>query len=93
MNNYPLCTIKVKVLPRGKENQVIGLYGEFIKIRIKSPPIEGKANQMLVEFLSEELKISQRQIQILRGHTNQEKILQIAAPGLTRELILKKLGI
>jgi uncharacterized protein (TIGR00251 family) len=46
-------------------------------VRLKSPPIDGKANMELVERISGELKISKSKIEILKGETGKRKKIQI----------------
>jgi len=47
------------------------------KIRLKSVPEKGKANDELIRFLSDELDISKKYIEILSGTTSQNKTLKI----------------
>lgn len=79
--------------PNGKKTELLGLHGERLKIRIKGQPVDGKANAELVDFLSDQLKISKSNIQILRGETSREKSVFIK--GLSEvqiRTLLKFLG-
>ena len=82
--------INVLATPRAARNQIQGLHGDAIKIRLKAPPVDGKANEALVDFLSEILGIPQRQITLVAGQTNRQKRLSVQ--GLTMELVRLKLG-
>jgi uncharacterized protein (TIGR00251 family) len=49
------CTFQVRVVPRSRRDQVAGLYGDAIKIRLAAPPERGKANRALQKFLGQRL--------------------------------------
>ena len=67
---------KVKVIPSSKVN-LIEFCDEFVKIKIKEKAIEGKANKALVNFLSDELKISKSKIKIINGEKSSIKTIGI----------------
>lgn len=56
---------------------MVGPFNDGIKIRIKSPPTEGAANDELVLFLSKILQLPRKDIEILYGHTSRTKMLEI----------------
>lgn len=70
-------TFAVKVIPRAQKNQLVGVEGEAIKIRLSAPPVEDKANDALVEFLAESLNIARAQIEIVTGQTSRRKIVRV----------------
>jgi uncharacterized protein (TIGR00251 family) len=70
-------TVAVRAVPRAAKNEIQGVYDEALKIRLITPPVDGKANQALIRFLSKALHISKSQIRILRGETSRNKILRI----------------
>ena len=67
--------IRVYVIPCSSKSEIVGTYGDFLKIKLKSPPIDGAANNELVRFLAEKLKVPKRNIEIVRGHKQKKKIL------------------
>lgn len=69
--------IKVKVTPRAKKNRIAGWKGDVLKVFITAPPVDGKANAALIDFLAEEWNISRSAIKIIHGETSREKVLQI----------------
>ncbi len=69
--------LKIHLHPGAKKNEIVGMHGDAIKIKIKAPPVEGKANEALIEFLSETLSIAKSKIEIIRGHTSRQKIVAI----------------
>ncbi len=80
-----ITTFAVKVVPRASKNQIVGMEGDAIKIRLNAPPVEGKANEALVKFLAETLEVSRAQIEIVRGHASRRKVVRVR--GVTAEQI------
>lgn len=58
-----------------------GQHGERLKIRISAPPVDGKANEMLLAFLAKEFDVGRRQVSLLSGQQNRQKRVLIEAPG------------
>ena len=82
-------TLAVRAVPRAAKNEIQGVYDEALKIRLITPPVDGKANQALIRFLSKALHISKSQVRILHGETSRKKTLRIT--GLTKEELIRKL--
>lgn len=72
-----MATFKFHIQPNAKVDSVVGEHGAAIKIKLRAPAVEGKANTALRSFLSKELKIAKRQIVLERGHKSREKIIRI----------------
>ena len=66
--------IHLKIIPNSSKNEIIKS-AEEIKIKLTAQPVDGKANKALIEYLSKELKIAKSYIEIVKGHTNKEKII------------------
>lgn len=74
----PKQTLKIHLQPNAKRNEICGIYDdEYIKIAITTPPIDGKANETLIKFLSKELRIPKSNITITKGLTSRNKTLEI----------------
>ncbi len=69
---------RVRVLPRSRRDEVVGLHGDALKIRLVAPPVEGKANRALQEFLAERLDVSRSAVAILSGHASRQKRVRVA---------------
>ena len=67
----------VHVQPGARVSTVIGEIGDALKIRLHAPPVNGKANDALIAFVAEKLGIRQRDVRIVRGQTNRQKLLDI----------------
>jgi uncharacterized protein len=72
-----MATLRFHIVPNAKQNKVMGERGDAIKVKLRAPAVEGKANAALRSFLAEELKISERSILLERGQKSREKIIQI----------------
>jgi uncharacterized protein (TIGR00251 family) len=72
------CTFYVHVQPRSGHNEIIGLHGDALKIRLTAPPVAGKANQALIKFLAKQLRIPPSSIEIITGHTSRQKQVRVA---------------
>jgi len=81
--------INVRAVPRASKNEIQGIHDGALKIRLTTPPVDGKANQALIRFLSKELHISKSKIQLKQGETSRHKTLQIS--GLTKEQLLERI--
>lgn len=81
--------ISVRVQPRASRNEVTGQENGVWKIRIMAPPVEGKANKKLIEFMSERLGVSKSRIEIVKGETGRNKV--VAIEGLERGEVSKRL--
>jgi hypothetical protein len=82
--------IRVKVLPRSSRNQVIGKEGDVFKVKLTSPPVEGKANKALIELLAKRLRIAKGRIEIISGKSSRLKTVRIS--GLSLEDITQVLN-
>ena len=69
-------TISLKISPNASKNEIIKTE-DGVKVKITAPPVDGKANKSLIEFLSKTFKIPKSSIEILRGETSKEKTLLI----------------
>ena len=70
--------IRVRVQPRASRDQVAGIQGEAIKIRISAPPVEGEANDALVKFLAKQLGVPRSAVEVVRGQTGRKKTVRVA---------------
>jgi uncharacterized protein len=70
-------TINAHIQTNAKSDAIVGLHGDKLKIKINAPPVDGKANQHLIEFLSQFLKIPKRQIEIIRGEHSKDKLIKL----------------
>jgi hypothetical protein len=76
----------IRVLAGSSRCEISGIRDDALKIKITSPPIEGRANEECIRFLADQLGIKKSQVQIIAGYKS--KIKTVAVSGLTRENFL-----
>ena len=77
MKKQNVLTLKIKVEPRSSRSEVVGPYGDALKVKLNSPPVEGKANKELVEVLAREFGISRRDVEIISGQSSKNKTVRL----------------
>jgi uncharacterized protein (TIGR00251 family) len=83
-------TLHIHAQPGARRTEVVGLYGDCIKVRLASPPVDGKANDCLIEFLARRLGVKRGQISIARGMSSRRKSVFVAAAGVQPFVLLEK---
>ncbi|MEW6352059.1 MAG: DUF167 domain-containing protein [Thermodesulfobacteriota bacterium] len=81
--------LKIRVIPRASRNEVVGLRGDCLCVKICAAPTEGQANAELLRFLGKTIGLPPSSLQILRGKSSKEKVILI--PGDDREWLQNKL--
>jgi uncharacterized protein (TIGR00251 family) len=66
--------------PNASKNEFSGLHGDRLKLRIKAPPVDGKANALLIDWLSEEFAVAKNQVRIEQGELGRQKNIRICTP-------------
>ena len=67
------CQLSVRVQPGASRSEVAGLHGAELKVRVKAPPVEGKANEALLECLAKLFRVKRSQCELVRGETSRSK--------------------
>lgn len=70
-------TIAVQVVPRATRNEVAGVQGDLLKVRITAPPVEGAANEALLAFLAKALGLRRRDVELVSGEHARRKLVRI----------------
>lgn len=81
----------IHVQPRASKNEIVGVHGDALKVRLTSPPVEGAANSLLVKFIAKSLGIPRSSVKIVSGEKSRHKMLRISE--ITQENIENILGI
>ena len=80
----------IKVHPRARKNAITGVVGDALKLALTAPPVEGRANQAVIEFFADFFDIPRSSVTIASGETSRNKIVRIA--GLSRETVEQRLS-
>lgn len=75
--------IKIKVQPRSSDCKIIGIHNGALKVKLRSPPLDGRANEELIELLARQIGISKSRISLIAGDKSKNKIVFVE--GLTKE--------
>ncbi len=70
-------TIDILVVPRASRTRFGPKHGDRIKVSVTSPPVDGAANQAIVDLLAKTFKCPRRQIEVISGHSSRRKTLRI----------------
>ncbi len=70
--------LAIRVTPRASHNEIVEILSDgTVKIRLTAPPVEGKANEALIDFLSDVLDVPPSRIEIVAGATGRDKLVSI----------------
>ena len=85
----PTAVIDIRVIPRARRNSVDGTRAGALLIRLAAPPVDGAANDALIEFLAELLGVPRRDISLIAGEKSRDKRVRIE--GLAAEVATARL--
>ncbi len=89
MNAAPSCRLAIKAIPNAPRTAVAGWLGEALKVKVHAPPLDGRANEELCDFLAETLQLPRRAVTVVLGQTARQKVVQI--DGLTLDEVKTRL--
>ena len=70
--------LAIRVIPGASRNEIAEILDDgTIRIRLTAPPVEGRANAALIDFLSKILGIPKSKIDIIAGHSRRDKLVSI----------------
>lgn len=81
--------VSLHVLPNAPKSQIVGMHNGCLKVKIKAPPVDGKANQAIIEFFSELFGISKSSVEILKGDKSKTK--KVFLLGLSLQVVESRL--
>ena len=82
--------LRVLVQPRASKNELVGVHGDCLKIRVTSPPVEDQANKKLCAFLSKLIGVGKKQVEVVGGHKTRVKKVRISNTSMDE--VRKKLS-
>jgi len=80
----PHCLLPIKAVPNAPKSALVGWLGPALKVRLKSPPVDGKANAELCRFLAEALALPRGAVSLATGAAAREKRVRIAGLSLAQ---------
>ena len=74
--------LRVRVQPRASRTELAGRRGDALRVRIAAPPVDGAANEALLRFLADELRVPRGAIALASGAAGRNKIVTVAGIGV-----------
>ena len=65
--------LRLRVQPRSSRNQVVGLQGEALKVKLTSPPVDGAANKACCTYLAKLFNIAKTEVELVAGDKSRDK--------------------
>lgn len=82
--------LSIRVQPRASRDEIVGVYGDLLKIRLTAPPVDGKANQHLLRFLASYCKVPRARVELISGHAGRTKKVRINRPNHLPEPVIPR---
>jgi uncharacterized protein len=89
------CMLTVRAHPGARKNGVTGIHAGAVKIALTAPPVDGKANEALITFLADALRLPRSRIALAAGATSRTKTVRItgkSAAEVTTALLPTEIG-
>ena len=68
----------VRVIPKSSKSEIVGEHDGALKVKLKSPPIDGAANAELIKVLAKHFSVPKSAVEILAGQTSKTKQVKIS---------------
>jgi len=75
-------TLSLHIQPGAKSSEIVGLHGDALKVRLAAPPVDGKANAALLEFIADCLEVARNRVELKSGQSTRRKVLAVAGIDL-----------
>jgi hypothetical protein len=83
--------LRLRIQPRASREEVAGVAGDAIRVRLTAPPVDGAANEALVRFLAGRLRVPRSAIELVAGKTGRAKL--VAVTGISAAETAERLGV
>ncbi len=83
-------TIEVKVLPKSGRDEIRGFVNGILKVLVSAPPMEGRANERLIELISSTIGVPRSNITIIKGRTSRKKTIRIDGVSQSKFSLFKE---
>lgn len=83
--------VDIRVIPRARRSELGGVRDDRLVVRLAAPPVDGAANQALIEFLADLLERPRRSVRLVSGEMSRSKRVEVQ--GVTLEHARERLGL
>jgi uncharacterized protein (TIGR00251 family) len=73
--------LRVRVRPRASNSEITGYRDGVLQVRLKSPPVDGRANEELCRLVARRLRLGRGRVEVVRGSRSRDKVLRVAGIG------------
>lgn len=84
-------SLRLRILPGARRDEIVGWYGDAVKVRCQAPALDGRANNAVTELLADTVGVRRADVVLVRGLRSGHKVVEIS--GLTAEEVYMRLGI
>ena len=81
-------TLTLHVQPGARRSEIVGLHGDALKLKLAAPPIEGRANEALLKFISGLFGVPTRQVELRQGAQSRHKVVEVVGSTVDPETLL-----
>jgi uncharacterized protein (TIGR00251 family) len=85
-------TLTLHIQPGAKRTEASGVHGDALKVRLAAPPIEGRANATLLQFLAGIFDVPLRQVTLKKGTKSRRKVVEIQRSTVKPEILLRQVA-
>lgn len=80
--------VSLHVQPNAARTEIVGLYGDALKVKLAAPPADGRANACLTEFLADLLGVARADVRLIGGAASRRKLVRVAgvSPAAVQKL-------
>lgn len=71
-------TLTLHIQPGAKRTEIAGPHGDALKVRLQAPPVDGKANAALLDFLAKRIGLARSSVTLISGQASRRKVVEIA---------------
>ncbi len=81
--------LAIKAVPGARRDEIVGMLGDRLKVRVAAPPEGGRANRAICALIGAAVGVRARQVEVVSGHASAEKVVRLigADPDRVRALL------
>ena len=80
-------TLALRVQPRASRDEVAGVHGDRLKLRISAPPVDGAANRHLCRYVADLFGVPASSVRLVRGENGRDKTVEVTGASLLPEAL------
>lgn len=72
---------RLRVQPRASREGFAGPLGDRLRVRVQAPPVDGRANQAVVEFMARSCGVPRARVRLVSGEQGRNKLVEVERPA------------